>query len=157
VTADLDELRVRRRRLQDLDDAVSYVRRVAQGRADLARTELHRRRGGDDTPAADDLQLELRGVLADRLLGDGDRPPRPAEDFSDHPRAKELDRLCAERGFARLAELGTVELSSLVAAIDEFEAEVSAERQRLFGELDALTEQLVGAYRAAHVAEGESM
>ena len=31
--------------LQELDDAVSYVRRVAQGRADLARAELARRGG----------------------------------------------------------------------------------------------------------------
>ena len=37
----------RRRELQELDDAVSYVRRVAQGRADLARAELARRGGGD--------------------------------------------------------------------------------------------------------------
>ena len=43
----LDEIRERRRVLQELDDAVSYVRRVAQGRADLARAELARRRAGD--------------------------------------------------------------------------------------------------------------
>ena len=42
-TPDLDGLRARRRELQSLDDAVSYVRRVAQARGDLARAELARR------------------------------------------------------------------------------------------------------------------
>jgi hypothetical protein len=155
VSDDVADLRARRRRLQELDDAVSYVRRVAQGRADLARAELARRRDGQDaSSAAADLEQELRGVLADRLRGDGDRPPRPVEDFSDHPRAEELDRLCADRGFGRLAELDTTELTSLVGALDDFEAEVSAERQRVFGELDALTEELVSVYRAAQIADG---
>jgi len=51
-----DELRRRRRELQERDDAVSYVRRVAQGRADLARAELARREAG---PAAPELTVEL--------------------------------------------------------------------------------------------------
>jgi hypothetical protein len=138
-----DELRERRRTLQALDDAVSYVRRVAQGRADLARAELARRGTGGDAPLTD----ELRHVLGDRLLGVSDRPPRPAEDFSDHPRAEELDRLCAERGFGRLAELEDAAVAELAAALDAFEGEVSQERHALFAELDDLSEELVRRYR----------
>ena len=139
----LDELRERRRVLQELDDAVSYVRRVAQGRADLARAELARRHGGE--PA--DLTDELRHVLGDRLLGTSDRPPRPAEDFSDHPRSEELDRLCADRGFGRLAELEDDAVAELAAALDTFEGEVSHERHQVFAELDGLSEELVRRYR----------
>jgi hypothetical protein len=140
----LDELRERRRTLQALDDAVSYVRRVAQGRADLARAELARRGAGGAAALTD----ELRHVLGDRLLGASDRPPRPAEDFSDHPRAAELDRLCAEHGFGRLAELDDDAVAELAAALEAFEREVSEERHALFAELDDLSEELVRRYQA---------
>ena len=139
----LDELKARRRALQDLDDAVSYVRRVAQGRADLARAELARRRSGDPPQLTDDLAH----VLGDRLLGASGRPPRPADDFSEHPRAAELDRLCADHGFGRLGELGDDELAALTGAIDEFEGRVSSERRQVFSELDDLTDELVRRYR----------
>lgn len=138
----LDELRERRRVLQQLEDAVSYVRRVAQGRADLARAELARR-GGDSPELADDLPH----VLGDRLLGTSDRPPRPADDFSDHPRNEELDRLCAARGFGRLPELEDTAVAELAAALDTFESEVSEERRHVFAELDDLSEELVRRYR----------
>jgi predicted component of type VI protein secretion system len=150
---DLAQLRARRVELQQLDDVVSYVRRVAQARADLARAELARREGGD----AADLTADLRGVLADRLLAGSDRPPRPAEDFSEHPRSIELDRLCAEHGFGRLSELEPDELAALAAALDDFERQVSAERHDVFARLDELTDELVRRYRedgiAGNVAE----
>jgi hypothetical protein len=148
---DLTRLRARRRELQELDDAVSYVRRVAQARADLARAELARRSGGE--PNAE-LTDDLRGVLADRLLAGSDRPPRPAEDFSEHPRAVELDQLCAEHGFGRLPELDADELTALAGVLDDFERQVSAERHELFAELDALTDELVRRYRDEGVPDG---
>ena len=149
---DLTQLRARRRELQELDDAVSYVRRVAQGRADLARAELARRSSGErDKELADDL----RGVLADRLLSGSDRPPRPAEDFSEHPRAVELDRLCAEHGFGRLSELDTGEVAALAEVLEDFERRVSAERHDVFAELDELTDELVRRYQDEGVAGGD--
>ena len=146
----LDELRERRAVLQGVDDAVSYVRRVAQGRADLARDALERSSDdGDPTPVyiRDDLQAGLREVLADRLLASGDRPPRPADDFSDHPLNAELDSLCATHGFSRLDELDRKSLAVLVDALDVFEQRVSAQRRTVFAELDALTDELVNRYR----------
>ena len=147
---DLDQLRARRRELQEHEDAVSYVRRVAQGRADLARAELARR-GSTPAPAGPAGQDELRDILADRLLGANGRPPRPAEDFSGHPLAAQLDTLCAEHGFGRMAELDERELTALTEAIDAFEADVSAQRQQVFAELDALTDELVEQYREQQV------
>ena len=149
---DLTELRARRRELQQLDDAVSYVRRVAQGRADLVRAELARRSGGEP---GKELTDDLRGVLADRLLAGSDRPPRPAEDFSEHPRAVELDRLCAEHGFGRLSELEPDEAAALADVLDDFERQVSAERHDLFTELDELTDELVRRYQDQGVAAGD--
>ena len=140
---------------QAIDDAVSYVRRVAQGRADLARDALDRSSDdGDPTPVygTDDLQAGLRDVLADRLLAAGDRPPRPAEDFSDHPLDAELDALCAAGGFSRLDQLNRAKLAELVDALDAFEQRVSAQRRAVFAELDELTDELVNRYRDADAA-----
>jgi hypothetical protein len=148
----LDDLRSRRAELQAEDDAVSYVRRVTQGRADLARDALGRvSDDGDPTPVylRRDLHGELREVLADRLLGESARPPRPAEDFSEHPLSAELDELCAANGFNRLDRLTRSELEDLITRLDEFERRVSAQRKALFSELDALTEELVARYRSA--------
>jgi hypothetical protein len=146
----VDELRRRRAELQSLDDAVSYVRRVAHGRADLARDAISRSSDDSDpTPvyARRDLHGELREVLADRLLGDEARPPRPADDFSEHPLAVELDETCAANGFSRLDRLTRGELEQLVAALDTFEQRVSTQRKAVYDELDALTEELVVRYR----------
>ncbi len=152
----IDELRRRRAELQSIDDAVSYVRRVAHGRADLARDAITRASDDSDpTPvyARRDLHGELREVLADHLLGDGARPPRPAEDFSEHPLAVELDEICAANGFSRLDRLTTAELERLVAALDGFEQRVSAQRKEVYAELDALTEELVARYRIDQEAD----
>lgn len=153
--AELDALRHRRDELQQVDDGVSYVRRVAQGRADVVRDTLNRKLGISDltplhTGRHDDLPGELSEILADRLLGDGGRPPRPVVDFSDHPLAVELDRLCAASGFGRLDELEPDDLERLAAAIEEFERKVSARRRELFAELDGVTEELVERLRAVH-------
>jgi len=150
---DLDALRARRHELQRLDDAVSYVRRVAQARGDLARAELARR-DAPDAPQRGDDDAELRDVLADRLLAGDSRPPRPVEDHSDDPLAVELDTLCAEHGFGRLDELARGEIEQLVAALDEFEQGVSTRRQAIFTELDGLTETLVERLHDEHATDG---
>lgn len=146
-SAELDDVRARRAELQTTDDAISYVRRVAQARADLARAEQRRRAGADDV--AEDITDGLRDVLADRLLGAGgaNRPPRPIEDFSDDPRAIELDERCARLGFGRLDELSDDELAALVRDLDAYEQQTSNERQAVHAELDTLTELLVERYR----------
>lgn len=156
--ASLDELRERRDELQELEDAVSYVRRVAQGRADLVRDAMERYSDdGDPTPVyiRADLGADLRQVLADRLLAGGDRPPRPAEDFSDHPLSHELDRLCAEGGFNQLDVSTYAEMEALLARLDAFERRVSATRRELFTELEAVTDGIAERIRAALAGTGD--
>src|SRR4029078_3681559 len=83
-----------RAKLQNDDDAVSYVRRLAQARLDLVQAEKRRRaRGGEER-----LSDELTGILSPPLPGGAPRPPRPAEDFSSHPLADEFDGLMDHAG-----------------------------------------------------------
>ena len=144
----LDELRAMRNRLQDEDDVVSYVRRVAQARLDLVRAESHRRERG---AAPDDLSSELRVVLSSQLTGGSPRPPRPVEHVAENALSDELDALCAERRFGRLEELLPSELAELERALTTFERRVSDDRRARFDRLDALSAELVRRYR-----EGEA-
>lgn len=137
----LAELRSVRADLQHLDDAVSYVRRLVQARLDLARAEQRRRGEG----AGSGLSEELPAILGAQLTGGQARPPRPADDFSDHPLARELERLCA--GAADVSGMDDDQLQAYVASLSEFERVRSAERKELFGRIDALSAELVRRFR----------
>ena len=137
----LAELRSVRSELQHLDDAVSYVRRLVQARLDLARAEQRRRGAG----AGAGLSEELPSILGAQLTGGQARPPRPADDFSDHPLAQELERLCA--GAADVPGLADDDLQAYVDSLSEFERVRSAERKELFGRIDALSAELVRRFR----------
>ena len=140
----LPALRSLRTELQQLDDAISYVRRLAQARLDLARAEMKRRSGGSDTAGLSD---ELPNILGAQLTGGQARPPRPADDFSDHPLALELEQLCADAGSTDLESMSDDELAGYVATLFSFEQARSAERKALFGRIDALSAELVRRYR----------
>ena len=72
----LDELRALRSDLQHQDDAISYVRRLAQARLDLVRAEMHHRAAGDEQ----NITGELPAILGAHLTGGAARPPRPLID-----------------------------------------------------------------------------
>lgn len=140
----LPALRSLRSELQQLDDAISYVRRLAQARLDLARAEMKRRSGGGEVGGLND---ELPNILGAQLTGGQARPPRPADDFSDHPLAVELEQLCADAGSAGLTDLDADELESYLAALSDFERVRSTERKELFARIDELSAELVRRYR----------
>lgn len=144
----LDELRRLRNQLQNEDDVVSYVRRVAQARLDLVRAEVHRRERGE---SPDDLSSELRVVLSSHLTGGVPRPPRPIENLDDHQLADQLEQVCTEHGFGHLEELMPSELESLDRALMAFERQISDDRRERFDRLDELSAELVRRYR-----EGEA-
>jgi len=144
----LDELRSVRVGLQHDDDAVSYVRRVAQARLDLIDAEMRRRDRHAD-PAV--ITSELPVILGSHLTGGPARPPRPAEDASDHPLALELEHLWNEHGGSDLPSLDDDELVALRSELRIFEQARSKERKALFGRIDALSAELVRRYR-----EGEA-
>ncbi|MEO8264683.1 MAG: ABC transporter substrate-binding protein [Ilumatobacteraceae bacterium] len=138
----LVELRALRAKLQNDDDAVSYVRRLAQARLDLVQAEKRRRIDGG-TESLD----ELPSILSTHLTGGAPRPPRPAEDFSSHPLAEEFDALLDHAGDNDLSSLSADELVSYADALHEFEQARSHERRELFTRIDELSAELVRRYR----------
>ncbi len=144
---ELSELRATRERLQHEDDVVSYVRRIAQARLDLARWSAHDD-SGDDSGDDRDITGELQEVLTRQLVGGEPRPPRPDEvPVEDSALVADLEALCTRFGFSRLEELSDSERAALIDALGAFEAEVSADRRARFEMLDALSAELVRRYR----------
>lgn len=143
ATLPLAGLREERQRLQRAEDAVSYVRRIAQGRLDLVRAELRRRGEGEHL----DVDSDLAEVLATRMSGGSNRPPRDTEVPEDHPLLADLDQRCEGLGYDRLTTLDDEGLAALESELDGFEHACSAERHALFDRIDAMTAELVRRYR----------
>lgn len=139
----LDDLRALRAELQHEDDAVSYVRRLAQARLDFVRAEMRNRADGNDR----DISDEIPNILGTHLTGGSPRPPRPADDFSTHPLAAELEALCDDACSTDLPAMSSDELGSYAARLHEFEQLRSNERRSLFTRIDALSAELVRRYR----------
>jgi len=133
----LTELREARTRLNADEDAVSFVRRLTQGRLDLVRAELKHRRGGEDDTA------NLARVFAQEHGGGSNRPPRDTEVPVGHPLVIALEKICEELGFGQLRTLQVAELEALEVSLATFERERSEERKALFSSIDALTTELV--------------
>ena len=133
----LAELREARARMNAEEDAVSFVRRLTQGRLDLVRAELKHRRGGEDDTA------NLARVFGQEHGGGSNRPPRDTEVPVNHPLVIALESICEEHGFGQLRSLSITELEGLETALAAFERERSEERKALFSSIDALTAELV--------------
>jgi hypothetical protein len=139
----LVELRALRAKLQNDDDAVSYVRRLTQARLDLVEAEMRRRQENEP----ESLSEELPAILSSHLTGGPPRPPRPAADYSSHPLAAEFEQLADRAGDQDLEELAVDELASYAQALREFEHARSQERRELFARIDELSAELVRRYR----------
>jgi hypothetical protein len=146
---EMAELRRRRAVGQEIEVALSYHRRIAQGRLDLVGVEQRRRRAGGTRPSGDEaLVRELTAALADRArpAGFGRLPVllAPAEVDTD------LSELDAIAGPSVLADLGSVDderLDALVAELGRFERRVSDTRRALHDRLDAIQAEITRRYR----------
>lgn len=141
---DLAAIRNERAALQQAEDAVSYVRRLAQGRIDLARDEK-RRRGAHEESV--NVERDLAGLFGKEHGGGSTRPPRETMIPVDHALVSELDTLCEEVGFGSLATLDDASVDDAIDRLVAFELRCSAERRLLFDRIDALTKELVSRYK----------
>lgn len=144
------EIRAMRDACEHEESAISYARRVVQGRIDIVRAESQRRGAAGDAEASDLLAgladilagehqpTELSRLHATRLLV----PPD-----GEHDR-RALDRVGDETVLADVRERPTDELRALAAELAERERELSRTRQLLFDRIDTLQDELAGRYKS---------
>jgi hypothetical protein len=141
---DLAGIRAARAALQAQEDAVSFVRRMAQGRLDIARDEQRRR--AENLPTSQ-TATDLAGVFGQEHGGGSARPPRETNISTDHPLVIELEQLCDRVGFGSIRTLDEAALLGVIDELSAFENARSGERRMLFDQIDTLTAELVRRYK----------
>ncbi|GJF28192.1 hypothetical protein KNE206_08920 [Kitasatospora sp. NE20-6] len=150
----LDQLRTLWRNAQEQEADLSYLRRLLQGRMDILRAELARRRVSHDVRPQDpaDLLDRLPAILAD-LPSPVRRPARHVT--LGPPRGEEYRREAdALMGDVQLADLDAHPADDLLAAVERLtrhEREVSGRRQHLQRTADDCSAEITRRYR-----EGEA-
>lgn len=142
----LSDLRAQRNALQRQEDAVSFVRRLTQGRIDLVHDEERRRAAKAPAPSGT-LTERLANVFGQEHGGGSARPPRETDVPADHPLLVQLDELCEEFSFENLESLTDADISALRDALTMFEQSCSQQRHQMFEQIDALTAELVARLR----------
>lgn len=148
-TLPVDELRARRQRCQRVETALSYLRRLAQGRIDIVTAELERRASGGDPAEIDALVAQLPAVLSARTRSDSVgplpqylAPGRVEGELADELAAMELDAHLSE-----LPEVSVKWLRDTRERLVEFEQRISGLRRSLFERIDTLGVELGRRYR----------
>lgn len=138
----LADLRRLRDELQDVENGISYARRLVQGRIDTVTMELERR----DVAAEEALVERLSDALAGPGRGAG--LPRPLPSLEPPAWA---DELVAEvdRGLPVVVDDGTPEheLRSAIEELRAAESSLSEARHGLHGSIDLIQDELVARYR----------
>lgn len=143
----LGELRAVRDAYQEVENGLSYARRIVQGRLDTVAVELERRSEADpDT----DLVHRLPTALASHTRGPG--LPRPVQDMEPPAWADDIvaesDRRLGAPAVADLASVPEIDLIDAMGAIAELERDVSDARRTVQQRMDRVQDEIVARYQA---------
>ncbi len=145
----LDEIRAMRSECQEAEVALSYLRRLAQGRLDIVHAYLAR--AGGDHPDIAGVVDDLPGILSagpGRPEGPGRLPMLLAPDMELSGLTAEVDAVLDGDQVSDLADRSSEELQALVAELAAIEKRVSAERRALHERIDTLQAELVARYKS---------
>jgi hypothetical protein len=152
TTRPLAEIRTMRAACLQLEEDVSYLRRLVQGRVDIVEAEVHRRAQGDPGGLAGLLEA-LPVALGSHLASDDRRDvPHGLPGADDAAVVDELDRSLDTASVARVPELSDDELADMGERLRNLERDVSDRRRVVFERLDALTAELTRRYRSGEAA-----
>lgn len=147
----METVRAMRAECQGLENALSYVRRVAQGRLDIVGAELARRASGGDPANLAELIGRLPDILADRTAPSGPIGARPPLDlFADDAGQEwsaEVDAIFNPVDTGTLTSLDDAHLGTVRDELAAYEQLTSARRQRLHAIIDALQAEITRRYR----------
>ena len=152
---ELRELRARRAEAEAEEESVSYLRRMLQGRIDIMRAELERRRSLPGARDVSGLVAALPAILSDAKPSGFDAMPKIRMPLGNGKPRRRLERLVSDETIARLPELDVDELARAVEDLSREEEAVSANRQAVQRVVDLLRGELARRYRdgSASVAQ----
>lgn len=149
----LEEVRARRQDADQEEVDLSYLRRMLQGRSEIAAAELSRR--GTAAEGAAGSEAEVVSRLAAAMTDDShDRSPaqglgryRSVEPSQVGDTRRQGESLLATSGMSDPGALDEGQLSHLLARLADEEHEVSAARKSVQSVLDALSAEVTRRYR----------
>jgi hypothetical protein len=152
----LDELRSMRAECQHAETAVSYLRRVAQGRLDIVHGILDRAGSGG---------ADLAGLVENLSSIIGSGPPRPAgygrlpaqmspdiESFEDGELTGEIDAVVDPGRMGELPGMDAEELRAIAGRLTEVEARISQQRRSLHERIDTVQAEIVSRYKSGQAS-----
>jgi hypothetical protein len=148
---ELDDREVRRRR--DLARAeleyLSFLRRLLQGRRDILRDELDRRRsGGEPQPVVERVVSVLSEGSRGPSRGDASVVALPDEELALARRR--VERLLSDANLSDLVSLSDQDIEAAVGRIDREEQGVSETRSQVIRAVDLLQDDVKRRLREQH-------
>lgn len=152
----LDALHEMRSECQHVEVAISYVRRLTQGRLDVAGAYLRGAAGHSGDPAGDAeagihrLVEELPRIIAGppRPAGAGHMPGPFAPDTDSGELTAEVDEVFGAATIAELPAMEDAELRGIVAKLSEIEGRLSRQRHEMHELIDRVQAEIVERYRS---------
>ena len=138
----LDELRAMKAECNDVENALSYRRRLAQARIEILEAEHDRRvRGGTGEDLVKDLPRILSGESGRSSIIDTRVPPPDAPALELHwPDGRE--ELIVDTTLAHLPVIPDDELETTMERLRAFERELSDLRHSMHGVIDAVEREI---------------
>jgi len=143
----LEDLRSLRDECRDVENEISFERRLCHGRIDILRAEMERRSGHQDQ----DLLSRLPEILGSAELRSEDTPlPSRAPNLSiprnaDIPRRR-VEEIAGEQTMTRLNQLQGDEIKEIMANLADHERNLSARRRKLHEVMDIIQAEIVRRY-----------
>lgn len=143
----LEQVRALRRDAEQEETDLSYLRRLLQGRLDILRAEIRRRRGDADSA---DLVSSLSHILADE--GTSASPHGLGRHISAEPsrvdsHRRHVEALVADVDLSNPAAHDDADLQRVVEVLEREEQEVSNQRRQVQTVMDACTAEITRRYR----------
>jgi hypothetical protein len=147
----LDELRRRRGLADEVENELSYYRRLLHGRLDLIRFEQRRRAGEEERELID----ALVDVLSDAPSGGGRRASHILTDLPPLPDVgrREIDQVLGDDVLIRLDDASDDDLTESVRTLDEMVSEISVHRIEVQRVADLLAEAVDRRHRTRSGSE----
>ena len=136
------ELRDLRTRLENVENQMSYVRRVAQSRVDLARSELSQRTAGRTSSELSDVIRRLPDVLSESAAPSGTSRFADPEIDPDPVYSVDLDSIVPPMMMLEIGQLSRGELREVIVRLESVEARTSVQRRIVQERLDRIHDRI---------------
>ena len=149
----LEDVRAMRGECQEAETAVSYLRRMAQGRLDLVHACLDHH--GDKGEDLESLVARLPSIIGSgpaRPQGYGRLPSQMSPDLDRDDLTEELDAILDADHTATLTTMSEAELRSVGEQLTAIEQRISDQRRTLHERIDKLQAEIVSRYKTGEAS-----